>query len=33
MWFKIHQERAIGTALLVLGLAYGVTLIVLIRTA
>jgi hypothetical protein len=33
MWFKIHQERAIGTVLLVLGLGYGLTLLALIRTA
>ena len=33
MWFKLHQERVIGTVLLVIGLGYGLTLIVLIRTA
>ena len=33
LWFKIHQERVIGTVLLALGLGYGLTLIVLIRTA
>jgi hypothetical protein len=33
MWFKLHQERVIGTILLVVGLGYGLTLIVLIRTA
>jgi hypothetical protein len=33
LWFKIHQERVLGTVLLVLGLGYGLTLIVLMRTA
>lgn len=33
LWFKIHQERVIGTVLLALGLGYGLTLLVLIRTA
>jgi hypothetical protein len=33
MWFKIHQERATGTVLLVLGMGYGLSLLVLIRTA
>jgi hypothetical protein len=33
LWFKIHQERVIGTVLLVAGLAYGLTLVVMIRTA
>ena len=33
LWFKIHEERMIGTVLLALGLGYGLTLIVLIRTA
>ena len=33
MWFKLHQERVIGTILLVAGFGYGLTLIVLIRTA
>jgi hypothetical protein len=33
LWFKLHQERVIGSVLLVLGLGYGLTLLVLIRTA
>jgi hypothetical protein len=33
MWFKLHQERVIGTVLLVLSLGYSLTLIVLMRTA
>jgi hypothetical protein len=32
LWFKLHHERVIGTVLLALGLGYGLTLIVLIRT-
>jgi hypothetical protein len=33
LWFKIHQERVIGTVLLTLGLGWGLILLVLIRTA
>ena len=33
LWFKLHQERVIGTVLLALGLGFGLSLIVLIRTA
>ena len=33
LWFKIHQERVIGSVLLVLGLGWGLTLLVLIRMA
>jgi len=33
LWFKIHQERVAGTVLLALGLGWGLTLLVLIRTA
>jgi len=33
LWFKIHTERVIGSILLALSLGYGLTLIVLIRTA
>jgi|ERR1044071_1655520 hypothetical protein len=33
LWFKIHQERVIGTILLVVGLGWGLTLLVLVRTA
>ena len=33
LWFKIHQERLIGSVLLALGLGWGLTLLVLIRTA
>ena len=33
LWFKIHTERVIGAVLLILSLAYSLTLIVLIRTA
>jgi len=33
LWFKIHKERVVGTVLLTLGLGFGLTLLVLIRTA
>jgi hypothetical protein len=33
LWFKIHQERLLGSVLLALGLGWGLTLLVLIRTA
>ena len=33
LWFKLHQERVVGSVLLALGLGWGLTLLVLIRTA
>ncbi|MCP5111532.1 MAG: hypothetical protein GY953_11930, partial [bacterium] len=33
LWFKLHNERRIGTVLLTLGLAFSLGLMVLIRTA
>ena len=33
LWFKIHQERVIGGILLIAGLGYGLTLLILVRTA
>ena len=33
LWFKIHSERRIGAALLALSLGYGITVMILLRTA
>jgi len=33
MWFRLHKERAIGSILLAVSLAYSLALILLIRTA
>ena len=33
LWFKIHAERVVGVVLLVIGLGFGLTLVVMIRTA
>lgn len=33
LWFKFYRERIIGIVLVVIGLGYGVTLIILMKTA
>jgi hypothetical protein len=33
LWFKLHHERRVGSVLLALSLGFGLTLVVLLRTA